>query len=213
MLLAVMGFWAAELRAETVVAFGDSTTAGTPGFRSPLEAPPAGQGNPESQYLYWVQKQFPDWKFLNRGINGERSDRILRRFDRDVKGAKADMVIVMAGVVDLYQGYSAAYVEKNLEAIYKKAIENKMTVLACTILPYNEADKDTMKEMADVNAWIRDYAAKNGLLFCDTYKAAENPQKPGKLAGSPDGLHPDPATYRKIGGAVAEALKEKYERK
>ena len=32
----------------TIVALGDSTTAGTPGFKSPLEAPPDGAGNVQS---------------------------------------------------------------------------------------------------------------------------------------------------------------------
>ncbi len=39
-----------------IVALGDSTTAGTPGFKSPLEAPPDGRGNMESQYAYWLMK-------------------------------------------------------------------------------------------------------------------------------------------------------------
>ena len=34
----------------TIVALGDSTTAGTPAFKSPIEAPPNGSGNVESQY-------------------------------------------------------------------------------------------------------------------------------------------------------------------
>jgi hypothetical protein len=35
---------------------GDSTTAGQPQFLSPLEAPPAGRENPESQYAYWMMR-------------------------------------------------------------------------------------------------------------------------------------------------------------
>ena len=37
-----------------IVALGDSTTAGTPGFKSPLEAPPNGRGDETSQYAYWL---------------------------------------------------------------------------------------------------------------------------------------------------------------
>src|SRR5207302_1970608 len=47
-----------------IVGLGDSTTAGTPAFRSPLEAPPNGQGNPESQYAHWMMKAHPDWTVL-----------------------------------------------------------------------------------------------------------------------------------------------------
>jgi lysophospholipase L1-like esterase len=67
-----------------IVALGDSTTAGTPGFLSPLEVPPDGSGNPESQYTYWIRKMHPDWIILNRGVNGQRTDEILARFNRDV---------------------------------------------------------------------------------------------------------------------------------
>ena len=67
-----------------VVGLGDSTTAGTPAFLSPLEAPPSGMGNPESQYGYWVTKAHPGWRFLNKGINGQRTDQMLSRFGRDV---------------------------------------------------------------------------------------------------------------------------------
>ena len=53
-----------------IVGLGDSTTAGTPAFLSPLESPPNGRGNPESQYAYWMNQLHPEWTVLNRGING-----------------------------------------------------------------------------------------------------------------------------------------------
>ncbi len=57
----------------TIVALGDSTTAGTPAFKSPIEAPPDGAGNVESQYAHWLMQSHPDWRVLNRGVNGERT--------------------------------------------------------------------------------------------------------------------------------------------
>src|SRR5437588_8526511 len=90
-----------------ILALGDSTTAGTPAFRSPIEAPPNGSGNVESQYAYWLMKTHPDWQVLNRGVNGERSDQIRARFARDAAQAKPAVVVVIAGVNDVYQGRSA----------------------------------------------------------------------------------------------------------
>src|SRR5476651_759793 len=90
----------------TIVALGDSTTAGTPAFRSPIEAPPNGAWNVESQYSHWLMQTHPDWRVLNRGVNGERSDQIRARFDRDVLTAKPDLVVIIAGVNDVYQGRS-----------------------------------------------------------------------------------------------------------
>ena len=71
----------------TIVALGDSTTAGTPSFKSPIEAPPNGSGNVESQYAHWLMQMHPDWQVLNRGINGERADQIGARFARDAAAA------------------------------------------------------------------------------------------------------------------------------
>jgi lysophospholipase L1-like esterase len=86
----------------TIIALGDSTTAGTPAFTSPLEAPPNGAGNAESQYAYWLMKTHPDWQVLNRGVNGERSDQIRARFARDVIAERKDrrvpfLVVIIAG--------------------------------------------------------------------------------------------------------------------
>src|SRR6266545_5112304 len=85
----------------TIVALGDSTTAGTPGFMSPIESPPDGAGNVESQYAHWLMQAHADWRVLNRGVNGERSDQIRARFERDVLRARPDAVVIVAGVNDV----------------------------------------------------------------------------------------------------------------
>src|SRR5438093_13752620 len=84
----------------TIVGLGDSTTAGTPGFESPLEAPPDGRGDVESQYTYWMMKLHPEWLVLNRGINGQRSDEIRERLERDVLREECDYAIILACVTD-----------------------------------------------------------------------------------------------------------------
>lgn len=192
----------------TIVALGDSTTAGTPGFRSPAEAPLEGEGDERSQYPYWIRKRHPDWRVLNRGVNGERSDEILRRFESDVAAFRPQVVIVLAGVNDLYQGVPVERIERNLSEIYGRAAKQGIRVVACTILPYNSASVAARARMLEVNGWIRATARERGLGFCDTHRAVEDPTRPGRLAGSPDGLHPDVETYRKMGEAIADALEK-----
>lgn len=193
-----------------IVALGDSTTAGTPGFRSPAESPPKGEGNPESQYEYWMLQRHPDWKVLNMGINGQRSDQILRRFDKDVLEHKPDVLIVLAGVNDLYQGVPVEYIQDSLKEIYRKAQENNIKVVACTVLPYNNITPDMLEDMMILNRWIKFYAKEKGLGFSDTFKAVENPEKPRTLPNSPDGLHPDVTGYRKMGNAITDELEQYY---
>ena len=187
----------------TIVAIGDSTTAGTPGFKSPLEAPPDGAGNVESQYAHWLGVIHGGWRVLNRGINGERSDEIRARFDRDVLQASPDLVVVIAGVNDIYQGRTADAVERELEGIYAAAHAAAIPVVAGSILPYNTASADENRRMHDLNRWIREYASRHaGVSFCDTRAAVAAPESPDRLGSSPDGLHPSPDGYKRMALAL-----------
>src|SRR5436309_2848135 len=147
----------------TIVALGDSTTAGTPGFRSPIEAPPDGEGDVESQYAYWLMKAHPEWRVLNRGVNGERTDQIRARFARHVVAMQDGRLIVaiVAGVNDVYQGRSAEIVVRELEAMYGEARAASIPIVAGTIVPYNTATVEQNVRMRAVNAWIREYAARH----------------------------------------------------
>jgi lysophospholipase L1-like esterase len=197
----------------TVVALGDSTTAGTPGFQAPLEAPPDGAGDVESQYAWWLMQRHPDWRVLNRGVNGERSDQIRQRFARDVLDVRPAVVVIVAGVNDIYQGRPAASVERELEAMYDAAREAGIAIVAGSILPFNTASGDHNARMQAVNAWILNYAARcAGMLFCDTRAAVASPGDPDRLASSPDDLHPSPEGYKRMALALAPAIKRLAER-
>jgi lysophospholipase L1-like esterase len=186
-----------------IVALGDSTTAGTPGFLSPTEAPPAGRGNPESQYAFWMMRLHPDWIVLNRGVNGQRSDQILSRFERDASREGPDVVIILAGVNDIFQGRSASSVERNLETMYDRAMSSRIIPVAATILPYNIAGRREIDSMHEVNSWVEAKSKQGGLLFCDTSRAVSDPDNRDLLASTPDGIHPDVEGYRKMGEALA----------
>jgi lysophospholipase L1-like esterase len=186
-----------------IVALGDSTTAGTPGFASPLEAPPHGRGDVTSQYAWWLMQSRPDWLVLNRGVNGERSDQIRARFDRDVVDASPSAVVIVAGVNDVYQGRSSEQVIEELRAMYDRAALHGIGVVAGSILPYNTAGAVENARMREINAWIAQTTAREPrMTFVDTRAAVAEPRSPDRLVDSPDGLHPSPAGYRQM----AEAL-------
>jgi lysophospholipase L1-like esterase len=189
-----------------VVCLGDSTTAGTPLFKSPIEAPPDGEGDERSQFAYWLRQARPSWTVLNRGVNGERTDQIAARFDRDVLAHDPDAVVILAGVNDVYQGRSAESVTSALERMYARAREHGIAVIAATIVPYNTATADQNARMHAVNDWIATTAARLGLGFADTRAAAADPANPDRLAGSPDDLHPDIEGYRRMADVIRAAI-------
>lgn len=190
-----------------IVAMGDSTTAGTPAFESPREAPPKGRGDEKSQYAYWLMNAHPDWEVINQGVNAQRSDVIAARFDEDVLAKKPAIVVIIAGVNDVYQGRPARHVKEQLAAMYKRAQGAGIKVIAGSIIPYDTATADQNARMHEINDWIRAQAQSDPrILFVDTRAAVAAPGQPDKLISSPDGLHPDAAGYKRMADAIEPAI-------
>lgn len=192
----------------TIVCLGDSTTAGTPLFKSPIEAPPLGQGDERSQFAYWLTQAHPEWRVLNHGVNGERSDEIARRFDRDVLAHGPRAVVIIAGVNDVYQGRGVEHVTAELRAMYDRARDARLPVVAGTIVPFNTATADQNARMHAINGWIREYSMHDPNVACvDTRAATAAADQPDRLAASMDGLHPDIDGYRRMAEAIAPAVR------
>jgi lysophospholipase L1-like esterase len=196
-----------------IVCLGDSTTAGTPLFKSPVESPPAGEGDERSQFPYWLRHTHPNWQVLNCGVNGERTDQIAARFDRDVIAHNPDLVVLIAGVNDVYQGRGADEVTRQLKEMYERARAAALPLVAGSIVPYNTATGEQNQRMRSVNDWIRRETRRgHGLWFVDTRAAAAAPDDADRLAGSPDGLHPDIDGYRRMADALAPVIERALRR-
>ena len=190
-----------------IVALGDSTTAGTPGWKSAIEAPPAGIGDETSQFAYWLMMAHPEWEVVNHGVNGERSDQIRGRFERDVVAFAPRAVVIIAGVNDVYQGREPQHVIEQLAAMYGRAKRVGIPVVAGTIVPYNTATAEQNERMREINTWIRSMAGTNGhIALADTRAAVADHDDPDRLAESLDDLHPTPAGYRQMAEAIRPVL-------
>jgi lysophospholipase L1-like esterase len=192
-----------------IVALGDSTTAGTPAWKSPLEAPPNGAGDPTSQYAYWLMQDERHWDVRNKGINGQRSDEIAARFDRDVVVEAPAVVVIIAGVNDAYQGRPAQHVIDQLADMYRRAASAHIATVAGTIIPYNTATADQNDRMRTINSWIRaqeTIASRVPLIVADTRAAVAAPSNGDQLFDSPDQLHPTAEGYRRMAMCLRPAI-------
>lgn len=193
-----------------VAALGDSTTAGTPLFKSPVEAPPHGEGDATAPFPYWLMQREPSWDVRNLGVNGERTDQIRARWERDVAPLKPAAVIILAGVNDVYQGRPTDHVTTQLRAMYDLAAAAGIPVVAGSIVPYNTATPEQNAKMRAINDWIRAEAARDAhITFADTRAAAASDDNPDLLRGSPDGLHPDQDGYRRMAEEIEKVLRLK----
>jgi lysophospholipase L1-like esterase len=73
-----------------------------------------------------------------RGIEGDSSQDVLARLDRDVIGSdpKPGVCIVLAGINDIQRDAPAALVTGNLEAIYSKLLAARIQPVGLSIYPF-----------------------------------------------------------------------------
>jgi lysophospholipase L1-like esterase len=120
---------------------------------------------------------------------------------------RPDLVIVIAGVNDVYQGRSVAHVQTELRRLYDRAAQAGVPVVAGTIVPYDTATAAQNTAMREINAWIAAEAARDARVTCvDTRAAVADPRDPDRLRDSPDGLHPDIDGYRRMAEALEPAI-------
>jgi lysophospholipase L1-like esterase len=198
----------AQASEKTILALGDSITAGSRAFRSPAEVPPVGRGNPESQYAYWLHARYPAWTISNRGISAQTSADIAARLDRELNLTNPQIVILMAGVNDIYRGYPQETLRSNLQTMYERIQARGIPLMVLTILPYRGLTVQKFDQLNEINRWIESYALQHQLGFCDTYHVLSSKSNPLSLSTTQDGLHPDPQGYRLMGEAIAAALSE-----
>lgn len=151
-------------------------------------------------------RSHPEWDVLNRGVNGERSDEIASRFERDVLEVEPHAVVIIAGVNDVYQGREAAQVIERLGAMYGRARAAGIRVVAGTIVPFNTATPEQNARMLSINDWVRGA----GHPFADTRAAVAAPGNPDMLADSPDNLHPSLDGYRRMAEAIRPVLERLF---
>jgi lysophospholipase L1-like esterase len=151
----------------------------------------------------------PGWDVLNHGVNGERSDQISARFERDVIDHQPWAVVIIAGVNDVYQGRDAAHVIEWLGVMYERAAAEGIGVIAGSIVPYNTATADQNSRMRQINDWIRKRAGEDdNVTFVDTRAAVAAAEDPDRLFDSPDDLHPSAEGYRRMADAIRAGLKQ-----
>lgn len=154
-------------------------------------------------------------QFINRGISGDRSRDLVRRWDEDCIALRPDVVTVLIGVNDTWRRFDsgdptpAADYAANCRNIFgrTKAMGARLIVLEPFVLPIN----------ADRASWREDLDEKVGELralareFADAYVplgglfAAASVQQPMEVWAA-DGVHPTKAGHALIADALIDVL-------
>jgi acyl-CoA thioesterase I len=188
-----------------VVFLGDSITEGW-GMKATATSPGRGEF-------------FPGKPYINRGISGQTTPQMLVRFRQDVVELKPKVVVLLAGTNDIAENtgkMTQGEIESNIESMSELARANGIRPVLCSVLPATDfhwhKGLEPAPKIKSLNAWIKEYAAKNDFVYVDYYSPMANSEGGLKAELSPDGVHPNKAGYEIMAplaeAAIAEALKK-----
>ncbi len=169
----------------------------------------------------WVRFNFfPGKPYIGRGISGQTTPQMLVRFRQDVVDLKPKVVLILAGTNDIAGNTGPStpeMIEDNLMTMADIAKANGIKVVLCSITPafdypWKRGMEPAPKILA-LNAWMKEYAAKAGLIYADYYSAMVD-ERPGmKTELSTDGVHPNQAGYDLMAPVAERAIAQALGRK
>lgn len=181
---------------------------------------------------YWELEAYfdgPGQLLINRGIEGDTTTYLNKRFQVDALQLKPRYCIMGIGVNDTIclEGdywklipplpydevlYTA---QANIKEIIQKAKASSTTLILASLLPIridvslHEADRKRF--IRDLNQWLEETAEKERLIFLDYYSAASYPGTDRLLDGiTYDGLHPNANGYALMSSVLKNTLKKHH---
>ena len=174
----------------------------------------------------WQQDRFGFFTaakpYVDRGISGQTTPQMLVRFRPDVIDLKPKVVVILAGTNDIAGNtgpMSNEEIQGNLASMAELAKLHGIKVVLSSILPvsaYHVAPNGTpqtlqrpMSRIKAINAWMKDYAAKEKHVYLDYFVPAivdETGHLRSELSG--DDLHPNAQGYAVMGPLAEAAIKQ-----
>lgn len=169
----------------------------------------------------WVNMHpefFKNNNYAGRGISGQTTPQMLIRFMPDVVDLKPEAVVILAGTNDIAgnTGFSSVkMITDNIKAMAELASANNIKVILSSVLPVYDypwrPGLQPVEKIAKVNAWLEDYAEKNGYIYLDYFSALKNEQEGMKKEYSEDGVHPNSEGYDVMEPLVQQAIAKALE--
>ena len=198
------------LLADTILAFGDSITAGVTSFCGVQGCGGTTTGYPQ-RLETWLRARYPAQAVAVQGsgapgecasASGCNGTAGRNRLPGTI-AAVHDLVVILEGVNDTNAIASDAFIVDALRAMVHSARDAGKDVILCGLLPV-KPNEDTGQLKADpgriasMNSRLADLASAEGVPFVDMVAAFGSAFQP---LLSPDGLHPNDAGYQRMAEA------------
>lgn len=160
-----------------------------------------------------VPEFFQGKPYLDRGISGQTTPQMLVRMRQDVVDLQPKVVVILAGTNDIAGNTGPStpeMIEDNFKSMAEITRANGIQTVIASILPASDypwkPGLEPGPKIVALNAWLKGYAEKNGLVYLDYYSAMVNDKLglPANLSG--DGVHPNKAGYAMMGPLAEKAI-------
>lgn len=183
-----------------------------------------------------LDKPIARYRMINKGVSGQQSFEILARFERDVLALKPDAVIIWGFINDIFRS-DREKIEPTLKRTRDSFLAMVAMAKKAGVTPILAAEvtirgKDGWRETIEAsigsllgrssyqeyvnghvratNRWLRDLAAREGLLLLDLETILSDRQGiRRKEFAQPDGSHISPQGYEAITRYIAAGLEER----
>jgi lysophospholipase L1-like esterase len=169
---------------------------------------------------YWkLPNYFPGKPYINRGVDGQTTPEMLVRFRQDVIDLHPKVVVILAGTNDI-AGVTGPTLNEDIEANYASMAElaraHRIRMVFASVLPVHNYTHDAEESFAlrprartlALNKWLKDYCAKNRLVYLDYFSALVDERGMLQRALADDGLHPTDAGYRIMASLAEKAIQK-----
>lgn len=152
---------------------------------------------------------------VDRGISGQTSGQTLIRFMPDVVALHPKAVHIVMGTNDVAGNNGptrAEDLQNNIRAMVAIAKANHIRVILGAItpagvIPWRNSIHPT-EQIKALNAWMKAYAAQEGLIYVDYWSALAGPDGAMKPGISRDGVHPMRSGYALMKPLALAAIKQ-----
>lgn len=164
----------------------------------------------------WIQSDpgFFHLGRLDRGIGGQTTPQMLVRLRADVLDLHPAVVHIMAGTNDIAGNTgptSLSWIQGNIASMVEQVRAHGARVIIASIPPAAQLPwREGMRPAATIvtmNEWLRQYAAREGVIYADYYAVLDDGYGGLKHALSDDGVHPNAAGYAVMRPIAEAALK------
>jgi lysophospholipase L1-like esterase len=150
---------------------------------------------------------------LDRGIGGQTSAQMLLRFRQDVIDLDPAVVQIMTGTNDIAGNtgpMTPAQTQANIMSMAELARAHGITVILASITPAANfpwrPGLATVPRIAELNAWLRQYAAQTGAIYADYWSALHDGDAL-RASLTYDGVHPNAAGYAAMAPVAEDAFR------